>query len=91
MPKEIQETKWLEFQSWIKSPSFEVYKEYLLKKKVAYEQDVAKMLRSENCDLARVRIAQALADNITLVLTTHIDGIINELKPPDQTDNVQIY
>ena len=91
MLKEAQEAKWLDFQKWIKDPSFDVYKEYMLKRREAYENDIKKMLRADNCDLARVRIAQALADNITLMLTTHIDGIINELKPPDQVDNVQIY
>jgi hypothetical protein len=91
MTKEIQEKKWLEFQTWIKADSFEVFKEYLLKKQKAYQEDIAKMLRSDNCDLAKVRVAQALSDNITLVLTTHIDGILKELKPLDQADDVQIY
>jgi hypothetical protein len=91
MSQELQEKKLSEFLAWLKNPSFEVYKEYLLKRKTAYEADIAKMLRAENCDLARVRIARALADNIDLVLTTHIDGIIKELKPPDQTDDTQIY
>lgn len=91
MIKEMQEAKLHDFLKWIKDPSFEVYKEYLLKKKAAYEHDIAKMLRAENCDLAKVRIARALADNIDLVLTTHIDGIIKELTPPDQRDDTQIY
>jgi hypothetical protein len=90
--KEQQEKKWLEFQSWIKQPSFQVYHDYLLKKKKAYEEDIKRMLRSaDEKDLTKVRVAQALADNIDLVLTTHIDGIMKELKPPDQTDDIQIY
>ena len=89
--KEIQEKQWLEFNNWIQADSFRVFKEYLLKRKVGYEMDIKKMLRSADCDLARVRVAQALADNIELILTTHIDGILKELKPLDQEENTQIY
>jgi hypothetical protein len=91
MTKELQEKKWLEFQTWIKADSFQVYKEYLLKIKERYEEDIKKMLRRDDCDLGRLRVARALADNIDLVLTTHIKDIMHELKPPDQTDDVQIY
>jgi hypothetical protein len=91
MTTEQQEKKWLEFQAWLKADSFEVYKEYLLRKQKAYLADVAKILRAEGDSLGKARIAQALADNITLVLTTHIDGILKELKLPDQTEDTQIY
>jgi len=91
MSKELKEKKWLEFQVWIKAESFQVYKEYLLKIKDRYEEDIKKMLRKDECDLTRLRVARALADNIDLFLTTHIDGILTELKPPDQTEEAQIY